>query len=121
VVFLGLFNKVMAKEEGVNIEEFLNTLDEEPEETYDNADAFVKPMDLIVDTDAEAIVNEVKNGNIALVNIGDLSKRNALKLKELVSFIKEKVNEIDGDMARISENRVLITPARVKIIKRKGQ
>ncbi len=118
---MGLFNKVMAKEEGVDIEEFLNTLDEEPEETYDNADAFVKPMDLIVETDADAIVNEVKNGNIALVNISDLSKRNALKLKELVSLIKQQIDEMDGDIARISEDRILITPSRVKIIKRKGQ
>ena len=118
---MGLFSKVMTKEDGVNIEEFLNTLDEEPEETYDNADAFVKPMDLIVETDAEAIVSEVKKGNIALVNIGDLAKRNAMKLKELVSMIKMKVDEMDGDMARISEDRVLVTPARVKIIKRKGQ
>jgi hypothetical protein len=111
----------MTKEDGVNIEEFLNTLDEEPEETYDNADAFVKPMDLIVETDADAIIAEVKNGNIALVNIGDLSKRNAMKLKELVSIIKERVDEMDGDIARISDDRVLVTPARVKIIKRKGQ
>lgn len=118
---MGLFSKVMTKEEGVNIEEFLNTLDDEPEETYENADAFVKPMDLIVETDSEAIINEVKNGNIVLINIGDLAKRNALKLKELISIIKAQVDEVDGDMARISQDRVLATPARVKIIKRKGQ
>jgi uncharacterized protein len=118
---LGFFNKVMTKDEGVDLEDFLNNLDEVQEETYDDADAFVKPMDLVVDADVMAIMNEVKNGNIALVNIADLSKRNALKLKELVGQVKEQIKAIDGDIARISQGRVLVTPSKVKIIKRKGQ
>ncbi|MDD3083794.1 MAG: cell division protein SepF [Candidatus ainarchaeum sp.] len=118
---MGFFNKVMAKDDGVDLEDFLNNLDEVQEESYDDADAFVKPMDLVVDADVTAIMNEVKNGNIALVNIADLSKRNALKLKELIGLVKEQVKAIDGDIARISQGRVLITPSKVKIIKRKGQ
>ena len=47
---MGLFNKVMAKQDS-DIEEFLNTIDEEPEENYEDADAFVKPMDLISEAD----------------------------------------------------------------------
>lgn len=117
---MGFFNKVMSKNEGVDLEEFLNNLDEVQEESYDDADAFVKPMDLVVDADVNVIMGEVKNGNIALVNIADLSKRNALKLKELIGLIKEEVRSIDGDIARISQGRVLVTPSKVKIIKRKG-
>ncbi len=118
---MGFFNKVMTKDEGVDLEDFLNNLDEVQEESYDDADAFVKPMDLIVDADVTSIMSEIKNGNIALVNIADLSKRNALKLKELVGLIKAQVKAIDGDIARISQGRVLVTPSKVKIIKRKGQ
>jgi uncharacterized protein len=118
---LGFFNKVMAKDQEVDLEDFLNNLDEVQEETYDDADAFVKPMDLVVDADITAIMGEVKNGNIVLVNIADLAKRNAMKLKELVSMVKEEVKAIDGDIARISQGRVLVTPSKVKIIKRKGQ
>jgi len=118
---MGFFNKVMTKEENVNIEDFLNNLDEVEEESYDDADAFVKPMDLVVDSDVEAIVNEAKQGNIVLMNISDLAKRNAIKLKELISVIKVEIKAIDGDIARISQGRVLITPSKVKIIKKKGQ
>lgn len=118
---MGFFNKVMTKEENVDIEDFLNNLDEVEEESYENADAFVKPMDLVVDADATAIVNEAKNGNLVLVNIADLAKRNSVKLKELVGVIKAEIKAIDGDMARISQGRVLITPSKVKIIKKKGQ
>ena len=118
---MGLFKKVMTKEEGVDIEDFLNNLDEVEEESYDDADAFVKPMDLVVDSDVEAIINEAKQGNIVLMNISDLAKRNALKLKELIGVIKVEIKAVDGDIARISQGRVLITPSKVKIIKKKGQ
>ena len=118
---MGFFNKVMTKDESVDIEDFLNNLDEVQEESYDDADAFVKPMDLVVDSDVQAIINEAKQGNIVLMNIADLAKRNSLKLKELISMIKTEVKAIDGDIARISQGRVLITPSKVKIIKKKGQ
>ena len=111
----------MTKEENVDIEDFLNNLDDVEEESYDDADAFVKPMDLVVDSDVEAIINETKQGNIVLMNISDLAKRNAIKLKELIGMIKAEVKAIDGDIARISQGRVLVTPSKVKIIKKKGQ
>lgn len=118
---MGFFNKVMTKNENVDLEDFLNNLDQVQEETYENADALVKPMDLGTDADADAIIREVKGGNLALVNIADLNKRNKGKLKDLLSRIKSEVRAIDGDMAGISAERVLITPSKVKIIKKKGQ
>ncbi len=75
---MGLFNRVMSKQDS-DIEEFLNTIDEEPEESYEDADAFVKPMDLISEADATASIQEARAGNIVLLNIDDLSKRNAGK------------------------------------------
>ena len=112
-------HKVFKREEGIDIEEFLNTLDVEEETMYEDADAFVKPMTLSNQDDANAVVNEAKEGNIVLLNIEGLAKRNALKLKELVTGIKNQISEIDGDIARISHDRILITPSKVKIIKRK--
>ena len=121
VVNLGFFNKVMTKTDSVDLEDFLNNLDQVQEENYESADALVKPLDLNTDVDADVIIREVKTGNLALVNIADLNKRNKGKLKELLSKIKSEVRAIDGDMAGISADRVLITPSKVKIIKKKGQ
>ncbi len=118
---MSLFEKVLSKDKGLDMDEFLNSLDEEPEESYENADAFVKPMDLVIDNDVESILVEAKQGNIVLVSISDLSKRNPQKLRDLISKIKQEVDSFDGDIARISKERVLVTPARVKIIKRRGQ
>jgi len=112
-------NKVFKKDDGIDIEEFLNTLDVEEETMYEDADAFVKPMSLTTQDDCAAVLKEAKEGNIVLLNIETLAKRNAVKLKELITGIKDEVHEIDGDIARISHDRVLITPSKVKIIKRK--
>ena len=111
--------KVLKKREGIDIEEFLNNLDVEDETMYEEADAFVKPITLSTAEDAQVVVSEAKQGNIILLNIGDLSKRNAIKLKELITNIKGQIVEINGDIARISHERLLITPSKVKIIKRK--
>ncbi len=119
MVSLSFFEKVMKKEDNVNLDEFLNTLDQVEEETYENADALVKPLDLNTDVDAEAVIREVKQGNLVLANIADLNKRNKAKLKELLSRIKSEVKAMDGDMAGISAERILVTPSKVKIIKKK--
>ena len=109
----------MSKPENVDMEEFLNNLDVEEESMYEDADALVKPITLARDQDVPVIVNELKQGNIVLLNIADLAKRNPPKLKEYVSAIKSEVSTVNGDIARISSDRILVTPARVKIVKRR--
>ncbi|MCX8158501.1 MAG: cell division protein SepF [Candidatus Diapherotrites archaeon] len=102
-----------------DIEDFLNALDEEDEELYEDADAFVRPVVLNTEEDVSYVMEELKKGNFILLNIADLSRRNAIKLRDLITAIKEQVLQIDGDIARISQEKILITPSRVKIMKRK--
>lgn len=116
---MGFMDRVLRKESGVDIEEFLNNLDVEEEAMYEDADAYVKPINLQRDADVELINQEVRKGNIILLNIADLSKRNSLKLRDYMNDIKSNVQQVDGDIARISTERVIITPSKVKIIKRK--
>ena len=117
---MGFMDTVFKKESGVDIEEFLNNLDVEEEAMYEDADAYVKPVTLARDADVELINQEVRKGNIILLNIADLAKRNSLKLRDYMNDIKSNVQQVDGDIARISTERVIITPAKVKIIKRQG-
>jgi hypothetical protein len=107
------------KKDEFDVEEFLNKMDTEQEDPYEDADAFVKPITLNNESDRDLVLEEAKKGNIVLVNIADLSKRNAQKLKELVNSIKAGVQSINGDIARVSQEKVLVTPSRVKIIKRR--
>jgi SepF-like predicted cell division protein (DUF552 family) len=116
---LSFTSKIFKKSEGIDLEEFLNTLDVEEETQYEDADAFVKPMTLSSQEDIAAVMKEAREGNIVLLNIEGLAKRNAIKLKELITGLKGQIVEIDGDIARISTDRVIITPSRVKIVKKK--
>lgn len=116
---VALFEKLVGKREEVDVEELLNNIDVEDETLYEDADAYVKPISLNSEVDRDLILEEAKNGNIVLMNIADLSKRNAMKLRELVGSIKDGIHGINGDMARISQDRVLVTPSKVKIVKRK--
>ena len=107
------------KKEDVDIEEFLNNLDVTEDEMYEDADSYVKPMILKANTDLKTIAKELKDGNTVLLNVSELVKRNPVRLKEQISKLKRFVEDIDGDLARISEEQVIMTPTRVKIIKRK--
>lgn len=116
---MSLLEKFIGKKEELDIEELLNNLDVDETSIYDNADALVKPVTLNSEQDVTIVIEEAKKGNLVLLNIADLSKRNALKLREYVDQIKQSVSSIDGDIARISQEKVLITPARVKIFKKR--
>lgn len=116
---MAFMEKLIGKGEEIDIEEFLNNLDNEEDDPYEDADAFVKPISLQTEEDKTLVIEEAKKGNIILLNISDLSKRNAIKLKELVNGIKEGIDAIDGDIARITQDRIIVTPSKVKIIKRK--
>ncbi len=117
---MSFIKKILTKSQSnnVDIEEFLNTIDTTEESTED-ADAFVKPIYLKPDTDLKTVAKELKNGNFILLNVEELMKRNPLRLKEQVNKLKRFSEEIDGDIARISEEKLLLTPARIKILKRK--
>lgn len=116
---MAFMEKLIGKGDEIDIEEFLNNLDSEDEDPYEDADAFVKPISLQNEEDKDLVIEEAKKGNIILLNISDLSKRNAIKLKDLVNGIKQGVEAIDGDIARITQDRIIVTPSKVKIIKRK--
>lgn len=115
---MAFLEKVFRKHQEIDIEEFLNNLDVEEESAVD-ADAFVKPVTLEREADRDLAIEEVKKGNIILLNISELSRRNAAKLRDYINQIKQSIDTIDGDIARISSDRVIVTPSRVKIVKRR--
>jgi len=117
---VAFFEKILKKKGNeIDIEEFLNNLDVSEEELYEDAEALVKPIVLDRQEDADLAIAEAKKGNILLLNIETIVKRNPIKLREFITGIKAAVEEIDGDIARISHDRVIVTPSKVKIIKRR--
>ncbi len=117
---MAFLEKVFKKQDDVDVEEFLNNLDVEEESMYEDADALVKPYMLTKDQDVDVIMNELKQGNFVLLNIADMNKRNQVKLKEMIGALRSRIEGINGDIARVSQEKVLITPAKIKIVKKRG-
>lgn len=122
---LGFLNKFKGKlsgesEEEIDIDEFLDTLGVENEDLLvEEADMWVKPYVLEDLEDVAAIDGDLDKGNIVILNVEPLLKRNRIKLKQAISRIKEHATEIDGDIARLSEYKLLVTPKGVKVAKSK--
>ncbi|RLG21973.1 hypothetical protein DRN74_01005 [Candidatus Micrarchaeota archaeon] len=115
---MGIFGKVKKGSKEIDIEEYLDTLGLDADDMLEeHADMWVKPMTLEDISDVEAVNNEVKKGNMVILNIQPLYKKNTIKLRQAVSEIKGMVHEINGDIARVTEYKVLVTPARVKVVK----
>jgi SepF-like predicted cell division protein (DUF552 family) len=99
------------------IEEFMDAAEmENVDVLHEAADFYVKPFNLESEQDINTIAEELKQRNIILLNVSNL-KRNEAKLKMIIDNLKNHVNKINGDIARIDENRILLTPSKVKIVK----
>ncbi|MCD6414571.1 MAG: cell division protein SepF [Candidatus Diapherotrites archaeon] len=120
---MGFLNKFKGKfsgesEEEVNIDEFLDTLGVENEDLLvEEANMWVRPYVIEDLEDIPAIDNDLDKGNIVILNVEPLYKRNTIKLKQAISKIKSHATEIDGDIARLSEYKLLVTPKGVKVAK----
>lgn len=117
---MGIFEKIskglgMSKE--MNIEEYMNTVEmENVDVLHEAADYYVKPIALESEGDVSVIMEELKARNIILLNVSPM-KRNTAKLKMIIDNIKSHVSKINGDIARIDEDKILLTPSKVKIVK----
>jgi SepF-like predicted cell division protein (DUF552 family) len=116
---MGILEKLKMGTKETDIEEYLDTLGlEEGDILEEHADMWIKPHVLEDVLDVEKVTDELKKGNIVILNIDPLYKKNTIKLRQAVSEIKGTVHNINGDIARLSEQKVLITPANVKIAKK---
>jgi hypothetical protein len=100
-----------------NIEEYIDSVDMESVDVlHEAADFYVKPISLESESDVSVVMDELKQKNLVLLNVSAM-KRNTAKLKMIVDNIKAHVHKINGDIARIDEDKILLTPTKVKIVK----
>ena len=101
----------------INLDDCINDMNE-MDLLEEPADFYVKPIALETDEDVQIIEDELNQGNIILLNISPLSRTPA-KLKKLVGDIKTYVSTVNGDIARLDDEKVLVTPSKVKIVKKR--
>ncbi len=76
---------------------------------------YLKAMPLKVLEDVDTIKREVKSGNILIVKVSPLAQKSIDDVKRAISELCEFTELMGGDIARLGEERVVITPAFVKI------
>lgn len=115
-VFSGL-SSVLGVSREMSLDDFMTAQEaEEVDVLHKSADYYVKPIALQTEADAKLVEDELKQKNHVILNIAPLA-RNPPKLKSAISDIKTFVKGINGDMAMISEDKILLTPHNVKIVK----
>ena len=79
---------------------------------------YVKALPLQELDDVDAIKAEIGGGNILIVRITPLARKSVDETKLAITELTDHVKSIGGDIARLGEERIVITPPRVKIWRR---
>ena len=76
---------------------------------------YVKAFPLRDSTDVPRIKAEIIEGNILIVKISPIAKRSVEETKSAISELVDFVKSIQGDIARLGEERIVMTPPTVKV------
>ncbi len=83
--------------------------------TESTSETYIKAIPLKAYEDVDIIKSEVKAGNIVITNVSPLAKNNIEDVKRAINELNEYAAMIAGDIARLGEERVILTPRTVKI------
>ena len=113
-------SKALGLSKDMDVEEYMDTMEmENVDLLHEAADFYVKPVALESEADVKVIQDELKQKNIILLNITPMM-RNQAKLRAIVKELSDFAKKIDGDIARIDNEKILITPRKAKIVKKRG-
>jgi SepF-like predicted cell division protein (DUF552 family) len=111
--------KTLGVSKELDIEDYMNSAEMENVDIMNEpADFYVKPVALKEEADVNLIEEELSKKNIILLNISEMAKR-PNTLTKVVDTLKEYITKTNGDIAKIDEEKILIVPSKVKIIKTK--
>jgi hypothetical protein len=80
---------------------------------------YLKAMPLRSLDDVETIKREVEAGNILILKVTPLARKSIEDVKKAISELYEFTKSIGADIARLGEERVVITPPSIKIWREK--
>ncbi|HKZ94931.1 MAG TPA: cell division protein SepF [Candidatus Bathyarchaeia archaeon] len=80
---------------------------------------YLKALPLRDLEDVEMIKQEVKLGNVLILKVSPLAKKSIDDVKMAVSQLMEFTQSVGGDIARLGEERVVITPSFIRIWREK--
>ncbi len=100
----------------IDIEDYLNDLSIRDGRIIEDENiTYIKPVAL--DAEGKGVgtaVNELEKSNIVVLNVRALLGNKVL-LREIVKELRETCVGLDGDIGRISEDKLLLVPAGMRI------
>lgn len=107
------------EEEEIDIEDYLNDLSIREGKIIEREDiTYVKPVDM--DNEGKGIGNvikELEGGNVVVLNVKQVLN-NKLLLRNIVKELRDTCIDLDGDIGRISHEKILVVPAGMRIVHR---
>jgi len=65
--------------------------------------------------DVETIKGEVRSGNILIIRITPLARKSVEETKLAITELTDYTKSLGGDIARLGEERIVITPTGVRV------
>jgi uncharacterized protein len=104
----------LLEREDLSVESSLTT--EEPaEDAPENGGMLLKALQLRSADDLQAIQDDVGKRTIVILRVTPLAQKSVEDLKTVVEQLYEFSTSIGGDIARLGEERIVITPPGVRI------
>ena len=68
-------------------------------------------------SDIEMIKKDIKNGMILIIRVGPMAQKDVGQLRKLVEELYAVTKTEDADIARLGDERIIVTPTNVRIWK----
>lgn len=81
---------------------------------------YLKAMPLRKLADLDEIKSEVKSGNILIIKVSPLANKSVEDIKTAVNELCSFAEAVAGDIARLGEERIVVTPSGVRIWREKA-
>ena len=79
------------------------------------APAYLKAITLRDYSDVHSVKEDIKKGMILVLRVTPLAQKNVDELRKAVEEIYNIAKNADADIARLGEERIIVTPTGVKI------
>jgi uncharacterized protein len=97
-----------------------STIEQKPVTSEPASKTYLKAMPLKDLSDIENVKNEIRNGNIIILRITPLAGKSIEDVKTAVNELFQFAESIQGDIARLGEERVVICPKTIRIWREKS-
>ena len=98
---------------------FVDTIEiDQTENVFEIGQVLIKSVEIEDYEDVEKVKGIISDKNIAIADITPLLEDSPVKLKDIVEELKKFCNEAGGDLARVSESKLLVTSKIARIEKK---